>query len=62
MTTRSQNRKHVPRRDFLKGAGAMAAGAAALGRAAVFAQEGSAGANERLGVGFIGTGGRAAPT
>jgi len=56
---RHQEKGTFQRRDFLKGAGAMAAGAAALGPAASIAGENTAGANERLGVGFIGTGGRA---
>jgi len=51
--------KDVARRDFLKGAGAVAAGTAVLGPVVTLAEESAAGANDRLGVGFIGTGGRA---
>jgi len=50
--------KNVGRRTFLKGAGAIAAGAAALRPAFTIAGEGAQGANDRPGVGFIGTGGR----
>ena len=46
----------LPRRSFLKETGALA-GAAALARVSV-AEETAAGANDRPGVGFIGTGGR----
>lgn len=46
--------KKMMRRTWLKGAGAMTAGAAAF----PLASAGAAGANDRLGVGFIGTGGR----
>ena len=53
-----KNGRDPPRRDFLKGAGAMAAVAAALGTGVTLAGEGAAGANDRIGVGFIGTGGR----
>jgi len=42
----------------LKGAGALAAGAAGLVPTVVLAEGAAAGANERIGVGFIGTGGR----
>jgi len=60
MTETDKDRKRsFARRDFLKGAGAVATGAAALGPVVSLAQESAAGANERLGVGFIGTGGRA---
>ena len=51
----------VGRREFLKGAGALAAGAAAastLPSTFTIAAESTKGANGRLGVGFIGTGGR----
>ena len=48
----------LARRDFLKGAGALAAGAAVVRPAFTIAAEKSKGANGRLGVGFIGTGGR----
>ena len=50
--------RKVGRRAFLKGAGAMAAGAAALRPAFTIAAESAKGANDRPGVGFIGTGGR----
>ena len=60
MTETDKDRKRsFARRDFLKGAGAVATGAAAWGPVVSLAQESAAGANERLGVGFIGTGGRA---
>ncbi|MHC4401554.1 MAG: Gfo/Idh/MocA family protein [Planctomycetota bacterium] len=60
MKRTDDDKKHdFARRDFLKSAGAAAAGTAALTSVATFAAETSAGANERLGVGFIGTGGRA---
>ena len=52
-------RGRVGRRAFLKGAGALAAGAAAMGRTFTIAAEASKGANDRPNVGFIGAGGRA---
>lgn len=51
-------RRKVARRDFLKGAGAVAAGATAWTPALAVAAEGAKEANQRPGVGFIGTGGR----
>jgi len=55
-----QNDGHrkVARRDFLKGAGVLAAGAAAWQPAFAIAGEATKGANDRPGVGFVGTGGR----
>ncbi len=56
-----QSGSGVGRREFLKGAGAAAAGAAAAGTLPstfTIAAESAKGANGRLGVGFIGTGGR----
>ena len=50
-------RTRLRRREFL-GAAGLAAGLAAAGRAFPTFEEGAKGANERLGVGFIGTGGR----
>ena len=55
---RSSKRQALGRRRFLKGLGAAAAGAAVLRPAFTIAAEGAKGANDRLGVGFIGTGGR----
>ncbi len=56
--TENERQKRVARRDFLKGASAVAAGAAAWKPAVTVAAVGSRGANARIGVGFIGTGGR----
>jgi predicted dehydrogenase len=50
--------KTLGRRRFLTGLGAAAAGAAALRPLFTIAAEGAKGANDRLGVGFVGTGGR----
>jgi predicted dehydrogenase len=57
--THDDKSQNLGRRDFLKGAGAVAARAAAWSPAVTLAAENAAGANQRLGVGFIGTGGRA---
>jgi len=54
-----QGRKPVGRREFLKGAGAVAVGVAALKPLFTIAAEESKGANDKIGVGFIGCGGRA---
>lgn len=54
----ADGRRKVARRDFLKGAGAVAAGTAALRPALGVAGQPVKGANEVPGVGFIGTGGR----
>lgn len=53
------NGNQLARRRFLKHTGAMAAAAAALNPVLAIAEQGAKGANDRLGVGFIGTGGRA---
>ena len=59
MPARQDNRyEKVARRDFLKGAGAVAAGTAALQPGFTVAGQRAGGANDRPGVGFIGTGGR----
>ena len=59
MTARQADGHHkVARRDFLKGAGALAAGTAAFQPAFTVAGPPAKAANDRPGVGFIGTGGR----
>jgi predicted dehydrogenase len=50
--------RKVARRDFLKGAGVLVAGAAAFQPGPSIAAESTQGANDRPGVGFVGTGGR----
>jgi predicted dehydrogenase len=55
---RDDGRRQVPRRDFLKSAGVLAAGAAVMRPALTIAGQAAKGANDRPGVGLVGTGGR----
>ncbi len=50
--------KTATRREFLRTAAASAAAAATIPSTFTIAAESAKGANERIGVGFIGTGGR----
>jgi len=57
-TEEARKKKGLARRGFLAGAGAMAAGVGVMKPLFTIAAESSKGANDRPGVGFIGTGGR----
>lgn len=59
MSESNNDRREPSRRDFLRTTAATAAAAAVFQPKFTIAAEGAKGANERIGVGFIGTGGRA---